>query len=246
MTPDILQAIRDHAEQCYPKESCGVVITAGGTESYLPCRNIADDDDHFCIHPGDYAAAEDAGEIVRVVHSHPNMPPLPSDADRVGCEATGVPWIIVNWPTGNWHEFAPVGFHAPLVGREFHYGVLDCYTLIQDYYARACGITLPDFEHQDHFWESGVPLYEQNFAKAGFEVVDTPQQHDVLLLMVGATVANHGAVFVRDGLILHHLMHRLSSVDVYGGYFHKVTVKVLRHKDVASIAPITPEAACAL
>ena len=133
-----------------------------------------------------------------------------------------------------------------LVGREFCYGVLDCYTLIQDYYARACGITLPDFEHQAHFWETGVPIYDDNFAKAGFSVVSEPQQHDVVLMMVASQVANHGAIFLGNGQILHHLMHRLSTNDVYGGYFHKVTVKFLRHKDAASIAPITPEAACGL
>jgi proteasome lid subunit RPN8/RPN11 len=246
MTPTTIAAFRDHAEASFPRESCGIVIDQAGAETYWPCRNIAESDDHFCIHPGDYADAADAGTVLKIVHSHPGTPPTPSDADKVGCEFSGVPWVIVNWPTGNWAEFSPDGFKAPLIGRDFSYGVLDCYTLIQDYYARACGITLPSFEHQDHFWEKGIPLYEDNFAKAGFVVVDSPQPHDVLLMMVGATVANHGAVYLGDNLILHHLMHRLSSVDVYGGYFHKVTVKVLRHKDAASITPITTEAACAL
>ena len=157
-----------------------------------------------------------------------------------------MPWIIVNWPTGQIHTFAPTGFVAPLLGREFSYGVLDCYTLIQDYYARACGITLPDFEHTAHFWETGVPLYENNFSKAGFHVVDTPQQHDVILMMVGASVANHGGIYLGNGQVLHHLMRRLSANDVYGGYFQKVTVKYLRHADASTIPAITPEAACAL
>jgi proteasome lid subunit RPN8/RPN11 len=246
MNESILQAIRDHARDCYPRESCGVVVAQDGGDTYLPCRNIAESDDHFCIHPGDYAAAADFGEITYVVHSHPDVPPMPSDADKVGCEASGVPWLIVNWPTGQIHEFAPSGYAAPLMERSFHYGVLDCYTLIQDYYRRVCGIVLPDFEHQEHFWETGVPLYEDNFAKAGFVPVDEMQQHDVLLMMVGARVANHGAVYVGDNLILHHLMHRLSGKDVYGGYWQKVTVRVLRHKDIATAPAITTEDACGL
>lgn len=242
----LIEAIRAHAKEAYPRESCGVVHIIDGVEQYYRCRNIAEDDDHFCIDPVDYAAAEDLGQITRIVHSHPATPPLPSDADKVGCEASGLPWLIVNWPTGNWYQFSPEGFQAPLAGREFCYGALDCYTLIQDYYARACGITLPSFEHQEHFWDKGISLYDDNFAKAGFYVVDTPQQHDVLLMMVGANVANHGAIFVGDGTILHHVMHRLSGRDVYGGYFHKVTVKVLRHKEASTIPYIKPEDACAL
>ena len=246
MTPDTIKAFQAHAELCYPRESCGVVLMFEGAEIYKPCHNIAEAEDHFAICPIDYANAEDMGEITHIVHSHPAVAPIPSEADRVGCTASGLPWVIVNWPTGNWAEYQPDGYVAPLLGREFAYGVLDCYTLIQDYYKRACGIRLPDFEHQAHFWKQGVPLYEMNYEQAGFYVVDTPQQHDMLILMVGATIANHGVIYLGNGTILHHLMNRLSTVDVYGGYFQKVTVKILRHKEIGTAPAITPEAACAL
>jgi proteasome lid subunit RPN8/RPN11 len=227
-----LQAIREHAQADYPRESCGVVIVRKGRERYVPCRNSATGNDHFIIHPGDYAAAEDEGALTCIVHSHPNAAPTPSEADLVGCEASRLPWLIVNWPTGAIHQFAPSGYQAPLVGRQFSYNVLDCYSLIQDYYARTLAITLPDFPHAERFWETGGDLYLDNFAKAGFVAVDTIQQHDVLLMQIGAAKPNHGAIYIGDSKIMQHLMGRLSSIDVWGGYWEKCTVKIVRHRDL--------------
>lgn len=228
----ILTEIRAHAGRDYPRESCGLVIVRKGRRRYVPCRNIAEKNEHFVIHPEDYAAAEDAGEVVMVVHSHPNIAPQPSDADLVGCERSGVPWLIVNWPTGAIHEFKPSGYRAPLVGRQFSHGALDCYSLIQDYYAQELGITLPDFERPDEWWLKGKNLYLEGFEKAGFVRVDEPQQHDGLLMQVASPVPNHAAIFLGDGCILHHELHRLSSRDVFGGWYRKCTVAVVRHRSL--------------
>ena len=38
---------------------------------------------------------------------------------------------------------------------------------------------------------------------------------------------------VDDNIILHHCHGRLSSRDVYGGYWRKVTTHVLRHRDLS-------------
>jgi cell wall-associated NlpC family hydrolase len=48
-------------------------------------------------------------------------------------------------------------------------------------------------------------------------------------MQVASPVPNHAAVYLGDGLILHHLQGRLSSRDVYGGYWQKVTTHALRH-----------------
>jgi len=227
---DILAAIRAHAERDYPRESCGLVVVRKGRMCYMPVRNVADRNEHFVMHPQDQADAEDAGEVLLVVHSHPGIPPLPSQADLVGCEASGLPWLIVNWPTGAVHQFAPSGYVAPLFGRVFSHGVLDCYSFIRDYYRQTLDIVLPDFERPDEWWLKGHNLYLQGFAAAGFEqVTGAPRLHDVLLMRVAAQVPNHGAVYLGDGLVGHHQMGRLSSKDVYGGWYEKVTTHVLRH-----------------
>jgi proteasome lid subunit RPN8/RPN11 len=226
----IMAEIRAHAERDYPRECCGLVVVRKGRHRYVPVRNVAERNEHFVMHPDDQAAAEDMGEVVLVVHSHPNLPPLPSMADLIGCEASGLPWLIVNWPTGAVHQFAPTGYVAPLYGRTFSHGVLDCYSFIRDYYRQELGTTLPDFARPDEWWLKGQNLYLEGFAAAGFEKVDGPPKlHDVLLMRVSAPVPNHGAVYLGSGRIGHHQMGRLSSRDVYGGWYEKVTVATLRH-----------------
>jgi len=232
MTEEILGAMRAHAQAEYPRESCGVVIIWKGRARYWPCRNLAVGTEHFHLHPEDYATAEEAGEVVAIAHSHPNSAPIPSQADLVGCEASGLPWVIVNWPTGASHEFAPTGYVAPLVGRVFSHGVLDCYTLIRDYYARELSIALPDFERRDDWWKAGENLYMDNFTAAGFRRIEAEalRRHDVILMQLSADIFNHGAVYLGDDRILHHPMNRLSGRDVFGGYWKHIAGLYLRHE----------------
>jgi len=51
----------------------------------------------------------------------------------------------------------------------------------------------------------------------------------VIVMQVRAPVPNHAGVYIGDGLMLHHLYNRLSSRDVYGGYWQECTRIVLRH-----------------
>jgi len=224
---------RDEAAQAardaYPQEACGIVIVERGRERFVRCTNQAIGDDHFIISADDYARAEDAGEVVAIWHSHCNIGPEPSEADLVSCEQTGVPWHIYAHPTNRWHTFHPTGYRAPLIGRQFSHGVLDCYSCIRDAYAEMFGITLPDFERHDDWWLRGENLYLENFSKAGFVVADTPRHGDVLLMQIGAQVPNHGAVWLEGDMILHHIHGRLSSRDVYGEFYRRNTTRVLRH-----------------
>lgn len=233
MNRQTLDAVRIHAAADYPREACGLVIVAKGRERYVPCRNIAGGTEHFILTAEDFAAAEELGEVVAVVHTHPDAPATPSEADLVACESSGLPWYILAWPADDLRVIEPVGYQAPLVGRQFAHGVLDCYALVRDWYRRERGIDLPDFPRRDGWWHEGEDLYMRQYADAGFVAVsqDTPElRGDVILMQVRAPVANHAAVYVGDGLMLHHLHGRLSSRDVYGGYWQEITRCVLRYQ----------------
>jgi proteasome lid subunit RPN8/RPN11 len=246
VTPEVVagfqEAMASHAAEEFPKEACALVLWWPAGEGYFEyrrCANLAAAaGDAFVLDPAAWAAAEDAGaQVVAIVHSHPNASAHASMADRVMCERSGLPWIIIGWPSNVVTRIDPVGWHAPLIGRDFHHGVLDCYTLVRDYYLQELGIELPDFARRDGWWETpaqpGCNLYRDNFATAGFTLVEgKPQAHDVLLMRVAARVDNHAAIFIGDGTILHHLYGRLSCRDVWGDGWARHTTAVLRHRQL--------------
>lgn len=242
MKPKTLDAIRAHAVADYTREACGLVTVVKGRERYIPCRNTATTaSEHFILHPEDYANADDAGEVIAVVHSHPDEPARPSEADKVACEASGLPWLIVAVAkddagavvAGEIVEIEPCGYLAPLVGRPFAHGTLDCYSLLVDFYQRELGILLPHFDRADNWWNEGGDLYMQHFAEAGCApITGQIQRGDIILMAIQSRAANHAAVYLGDGLMLHHMHGRLSSRDVYGGMWAEKTMLIVRHRDM--------------
>lgn len=231
LSDELKAVIVAHAERELPREACGVVVIHKGRALYWPAANLAVGSDQFVLDPRDYAAAAAHGDIVGIVHSHPYLPPEPSQADRVACEASNLPWHIVSIPTGVWNTFYPTGYVAPLVGREWSHGVLDCYAIIRDWYRQKRAIVLPDFPRHDEWWQRGENLYLENFSRAGFAPIEATElaPGDVILMQIASPVPNHGAVFLGDNLILHHVQNRLSCRDVYGGMWRKHSTHFLRH-----------------
>lgn len=249
MTPETRDAAFTHAVSEYPREACGLVVIVKGRERYWPCVNQASTpSEHFVLAPADYAAADDAGEITIIVHSHPDAPARPSEADRVACEASGLPWAIVSVAAGEnglpaageMVMIEPCGYRAPLVGRPFSHGVLDCWALCRDWYEHERGVVLLDPPRHDNWWDDGVSdLYcDAALHAAGFEIVwrngadalPELEPGDVLLMQVRSRnqVPNHAGIYLGDGLMLHHMPGRLSSRDVFGGYWLECLRKVAR------------------
>ena len=222
-----------HAQNDSPKESVGLVHIVKGRQRYYPCNNQAETaDEHFVLDPLDYAKCEEKGEIVAVIHSHPITNHHPSPADLVACEKSGLHWFIVNPKTELWGECKPTGYELPYVGRAFFHGVVDCYTLWQDFYKKEFKINMGDYHRRDKWWDKGENMYLDNFKKEGMREVDMDEikYGDILLMKLDSVVPNHAAIYLGDMIILHHVQGRLSSRDVYGGYYQKVTELCLRHE----------------
>lgn len=233
LNDSVKQEIIEHSKKELPREACGLVIIFKGKQQYRPCRNIANGSDNFIIDPNDYEKADRDGEIVAVIHSHPNMSAKPSQADLVSCEASGLPWFILGLPSEQWEYIEPIGYIAPLVGRKWSHGVLDCYAIIKDWYKQERNIELLDFFRSDDWWKRGENLYLDNFSKAGFYKITQEElkEGDVILMVINSSVPNHGAIYLGDGLILHHVHGRLSTRDVFGGYWLKNAVTYLRYEN---------------
>lgn len=236
MKPETLDHATQHALAEYPREACGLVVVARGRECYVPCTNKATTaSEHFVIGPMDYARADALGEVVVLVHSHPDVPARPSEADRVSCEASGLRWVILSIMPGKdgpefagTAELAPSGYEAPLVGRSFAHGVLDCWALCRDWYRLEWGVTLPSPPRADDWWNDGhSDLYgDAAMRDAGFHRLPESESlalGDLILMQIRSRnlVPNHAGIYLGDGLMLHHLHGRLSSRDVFGGYWRE-------------------------
>ncbi len=236
MFKSILSDLLNHAHAEQPNECCGLVVQNGDVLTYAPCRNSdAFPQNQFTIHPDDWATIEDSGNIVAVCHSHVNQSAQPSDADKLGCERSGLPWLIVSVPSGDAVTIEPCGFTPKLIGREFVWGVFDCFTLVRDYYRDELAIELPPNQpYEWNFWKKGLDLYScfEQFDFVEVTLNTEPQVHDIFLIQINSTVANHAAIYLGDGEILHHLEKQLSRRDVYGGFWQKHTRFVVRHQSL--------------
>ena len=225
-----------HAKEVFPEEACGLVVVHKGKTKYKRCKNVAfNPKDTFVIDPIDYANAEDVSTISAIFHSHPIQQARPSLADKTACENSKLPWYIYAVSFDDWFDFKPTGYKAPLVGREYAFGIHDCWTLVKDYY-ESKGIKLRDWErptNPDDFAKN--PYFDICFEKTGFRELkddENLQDGDSLLFSINSLGLNHVGVFLAEGnMILHHIDGRLSSRDLYSEWLHKCTGKRLRYVD---------------
>lgn len=240
------EAIINHAAASYPRESCGFIVN----REYIECRNIADSDSEFKIDPHDLVRAEKSGKIEAIVHSHPNGSTKPSTFDLLQMNNSNVPWVICAYPEIDIKVHKNTNYKAPLINREYIHGVLDCYSIVRDYYSRELGIELDNFERSDLWWESAnnASLYADNFKSQGFVEVDDLQRHDLILCRVQPTEhINHALIYLGDNgsltseqseiaigehLVLHHPYLRRSRREIYGNVWQQRKAVIIRHRSL--------------
>lgn len=251
-----------HAENGYPREICGVVVMTAKGEKYVPCDNIAKDKtEEFYLCPDSYATAEELGDVVGIVHSHPDATTRPSSHDIavmtknyevqliVDPESAPVPWHIVSWPEGDYRQVVPE-ITSGLLDRPFVHGVWDCWATCEAYYNKYHGITFPKYHREDRWWEQKdtVSFYEEFHREAGFYEVETPEPGDMIVMQIGRSYhPNHAGIYLGDisefegrelfgqTLMLHHMYDKLSDVVVYGGQWQQRTRMILRHREVKHV-----------
>ena len=223
----------EHAKQEDPKESCGLLLNIRGKEEYFACRNLSMTAHQcFIIDPEDYVIGTNRGNITAVIHSHPVTPPVASEADKISCEESDIPWHIVNPKTETWGYYEPCGYKPPLIGRPWVWGITDCYSLVRSWYKQEKNIELRDWERPttpEEFIQN--PMFESCAWRTGFRELRSDEKlenGDLLFMSILANGLNHVAIFL-DGDVLHHLTDRLSCKEPYNQWLQKCTGKRLRY-----------------
>jgi len=225
LTKTIQTEILNHAAAEAPNECCGFVIKAGRKQVYRPCKNVATEPgQRFEISPLDFIEASDQGEVIAIVHSHPNGEPFLSGADRQVQVANKLPWVLA--VSGSLKIFEPV---PHLRGRLFEYGAADCYTLLTDAYHLA-GIDLMPVQRGDIDEDAAQELFVKLAKQAGFSRVYDVQPGDVIITAFEGH-PSHALLYIGDGDVLHHAIGHLSRRDMYGRFMQDRTHSIWRHKD---------------
>lgn len=229
----IYKEIVNHAEIEYPNESCGFIIENNDKEViYFPVKNVSSSPKlSFEINTRAFIEVEEIGDITSIVHSHPKGNLTPSISDFLSMHDYEIEWVIT--ADKKVRTFRPMPF---LPKRNYLHGTFDCYSLIRDAYHLG-GIYLPDFEREDVWWETSANLYADNIKNYFYEIdKDIPLNFgDIILICAGSTKPTHSALYIGDNLILHHFTGRLSSRELYAGYWHKHTHSIWRHPEWQSL-----------
>lgn len=198
-----------------PQEICGAIADIHDKgRRFFAIDNIAENpEETFEMNPKGWQALAEDGEIVAVVHSHPNGEPFLSGADRQMQIQTGLPWVLA--VGGRLKQFRCC---PHLRGRVFEYGAADCGALIRDAFM-LMGIDLPDHKRGDIDDDAEHEYLRKHFERVGFvRVSDGLRGGDVILTSYGGH-ANHAALYLGDGQILHHAYNQLSRREPFNQWW---------------------------
>ena len=227
----MIEDIQKHFETEYPKEACGLIGVIKGNKKYFPCENVAEDNDDFIMSSTDYMKHKRTMDIIGIVHNHPDGTNEPSIADINNCNAVGIPYYIFSFPDMELNILEPTINVNPLLGRDYKFGVADCFEAMRDWLASE-NIHIPPRDlFEDDWWEKGLNYFtEENIKNWNHIKVETPQKNDVLIFQIEADVPNHCGVYLGNDVFFHHAVNRLSCRESLFPFWREHIVGIYRHE----------------
>lgn len=225
--------IRDHFKEEYPREACGILFVKKGKTYWKACTNIAEDGDDFVLDPKEYVEVLKQGDILAVVHNHPDGSCQESENDVKYCNALGVNYYIFSYPGMELNILNPKVCASPLVGREYSFGRFDCLEAVRDYYSEVLSIELRKrLPYIDDWWKVSDDDYftESHMKEWGFKKVSTLEKNDVLVFSVNANIGNHCGVYIDNDLFFHHAVNRLSCRENLYPFWKKHIIGIYRYE----------------
>lgn len=239
MTDDLRLEIEAEAFASLPRECCGYIVRSFATGAFerVPCANVAERPETSALFaPSDSQKALMRGLITGTYHSHPLEDESPSNQDVAACNELDVPFYIFSTQTLGWAKVVPATYPAqPYTGREFVFGIDDCFNLAREWYRRELKIDVRPKRCREDFWSKGQNVFVNGFAEEGFvTVADDVKVGDVYLMCIKSPkhLPNHCAVYTGSGCILHHLWQRLSCQEPLLGLWSKCIHSRLRHRSL--------------
>lgn len=239
------QQIYDWARSHYPNEICGAILAS--REPVL-LDNLAPDPENYFVLPPQFHQLND---VACVFHSHTNGNPEFSLQDIACAKEIGeYDWYLVcvddreSSVENVAEDYIVVNpkkrRDIPYIGRNFRYGLADCYALCREYYLNEFDIILNDYPRskEDEWMRPDFNMFgAENLKREGFKLIedDSHKVGDFLVMqLANALHPNHLAMMLEPGrlIFIHHLAYQLSKREVWDGYFAKHTVSRWRHQDV--------------
>ena len=228
----MLEDIRSHFEDAYPREACGVVGIVKGKKRWFPCRNVAEGYEDFVMCSEDWFRIRQQADVLAIVHSHPDASSEASENDINNCNALQVPYWIFSYPEMDLNKVEPETVQNTLIGREYAFGILDCFEASRDWLIEKANITIPArAPFEDDWWERDLDYFtEERIRGWNLVKVDEAQEHDVLVFSVEAEVGNHCGVYLGNDVFFHHAVNRLSCRESLYPFWVKHLIGIYRYE----------------
>lgn len=233
------------AEANPTEEICGFVYKTPGGVALHQCPNVTQDPEGraraFEISEEDYLTALSLGRVCAIYHSHSRggAGAAFSEEDLAVSRAMLLPMYLYAVEGAEWATYIPPGYEEPLVGRDWRWGMDDCYETIRLYYRQVRGVYLGDYERDETFENAPSSAITQYITSEGFSFVPkgSPiEEHDVLLFKTpGNAYPHHLAVFLGHSQVLHHPRGQLSCREQLNGNWMKRLEGALRYTGKPSV-----------
>lgn len=155
-----------------------------------------------------------------------------TDVERAEMNTLKLPIVFVGSNKDISEAFLPDRFieNHGYINRPFLHGIFDCYSMVRDFYLREWGLWLPaNIQRTYGWWDEGDNLYVDGAPQYGFEPVNDLQRHDLIVMKFGP-VPNHGAIYLGDNKVLHHIGGRFSCIEELSRNYKKSIGIIYRNR----------------
>ena len=228
----MIYEIEEHFKKEYPREGCGIVAIVRGKKEWFPCTNIAENDNDFIISHKEYLDVRKRYDIVAIVHSHVEQSNAPSEHDINSCNALGIPYHIYSYPEMDLNILEPEKNFYPLIGREYKFGVTDCFEALRDWLLQE-GIEIPKREpFEERFFEEQLDYFSEEYIMNWNhkKITGPPKKDDVLIFQINSVIPNHCGVYLGEQIFYHHATGRLSCRENLHPFWMKYLVGIYRYE----------------